>query len=395
MTIPSLMGVVKYTLENLGILSDKVKNVRVKDIRLMNGGDTLLCEFYSGHTKSLDIKMEMAGIMSGLSGFFKDDPFDCVTISYFSAVAFNDQEEEILNVVSSRIAAASISTNSLEWIRTSMFTENTPDYRLSRAKTIISDIENALRQTIKDIYKTKLGANWWALGIDSKIATPIERTYSNQFGTSITDGDVLIDYSFTLDLKKIISADWGTFKHLFAKKNEFEDVMMELNTIRREEAHNRQISRPQLEDLERIFDFLLSEICQLYPSIIPVFMVENWRSKIQAAMHLTFKPVYTPKEFNRLHDEGKRQLMIKDCNSQIAYIDGLIVKLNSFKPPISKKSKHEQLLLQLTEFGNLQQQKLLIVSENRVEEVAGFQVELEDLKQRMDTFSKQFLLEES
>ncbi|WP_407307269.1 YecA family protein [Acinetobacter sp.] len=395
MTIPSLMGVVKFALENLGILSDGVKSVKVKEIRLMNGGDTILCEFYSDHTKSLDIKMEMAGIMGCLSGLFKGDPYECVTISYFSAAAFNDQDEEMLNVVSSRVAASSISTNSIEWLRTSMFTENTPDYRVSRAKTIISDIENAVRQTIKDIYKTKLGANWWHLAIDSKIATSIERTYSNQFGASIIDGDILIDYSYTLDIKKIISADWGSFKHLFAKKNEFEDIMIELNTIRREEAHNRQISRPQLDDLERIFDFLLSEICQLYPSVLPVFMIENWRSKIQDAMHVAYKPVYAFEEFNRLDDDGKRQLMIKDCNCQIEYIEGLLLKLNSFKPPISKKNKHEQLVLQLTKYGDLQERKLVIVTENKECEVAGFQIELEAHKQRMDAFSKKFLLEES
>jgi hypothetical protein len=394
-TIPALLGLVKFALENLGILSDRVKSINVKDIRLMNGGDTLVCDYYSRHAQSLDIKMEMAGIMGCLNGLFKGDPYDCVTIDYFSAIAYNDQGEEMMSVVSSRVAASSVSTNSIEWVRTSMFTENTSDYRLSRAKSIISDIENALRQTIKDIYRAKHGPNWWRLTIDSKITTSIERTYSNQFGISITDGDVLIDYSFTLDLKKIISADWGSFKHLFAKKNEFEDIMMELNTIRREEAHNRQISRPQLENLERIFDLLLYEICKLYTSIIPAFMVENWRSKIKKAMFIPFKPTYTSDEFNALNDPEKRLLIIKDCNAQIDYVDGLVIKLSSFEPPISKKHKHEEAINQLAEYGKLQRRKLDVTTNY---DFADLQKLLDDIAahaDKMDVFSKQLLLEES
>lgn len=395
MNIPSLMGVIKFGLQNMNLLAEGSKGIRVKDVRLSNGGDTIHCEFYSDHTQSLNIKVEMVSIMGYLSGFFKGDPYDCVTISYFSAAAFNNQDQELLSVISSRLAAAAVATNSIEWIRTSIFIENTSDFRLSRAKTIISDIENALRQTITDIYKTKYGINWWVTAIERKIAASIERTYFNQFGVSICEGDILINYSFTLDLKKIISADWGTFKHLFLKKNKFEDVMLELNVIRREEAHNREITRQHLDHLERIYDFLLSEISQIYPSIILTFLIENWRSKIQAAMQISFKTTYTTEEFNQANGVGKRQLMIRECNSEIEYIEGLIVKLDSFKPPLSKKNKHEQLSQYLKEYCSLQHRKMLIITENRENEVPGFQIELEMIKQKMDGFSKQLLLEES
>ena len=110
---------------------------------------------------------------------------------------------------------------------------------------------------------------------------------------------------------------------------------------------------------------------------------------------MTIKPTYTPEEFNMVDDAGKRLLMIKDRNSQISYVEGIIVKLSSFKPPLSKKNKHDELLLQLTSYLNLQQRKLQIVTENRENEVAEFQDELEAQKQKMDSFSRQFLLEES
>jgi hypothetical protein len=394
-SIATICGFLKTGLEHLDTFQDNVKNVNVKQITLMNE-DTLLCEFYPLGLHSFEVKQEMAVIMSFLSAFFKDDPYEGIYFRYFASRALDQQEDELMYSVSSRASAATISNgNSIEWLRTTLFQENTHDYRLSRAKTIISDIENAIRTVIKKILFKKFGLDWWNMGIDKTFGDPVKRIYANQFGDSVEDGELLVNYTFTLDLKKIISADWGRFKHLFDKKTAFEAAMVELNVIRREEAHNRPISRQHLDDLDRLYKELLYGIEVHYPDTVLSYLAENWKTKIAAIFTVQPKITYTLEEFSVLDDEGKRLLIIKDCRQQIEYLENQLTKLNSLIVPVSKSVKHKEMTDLLVGYKILQEQKLNCALNRTWEEVSTIVANIELQGQKMNVFSKQLLLEES
>lgn len=392
-----LLSLIKLGLENIDAITPGGKSINVKKIVLMNGGDTILCEFHSSHLSSSDIKVEMSIIMGYFSGFFKDDLYKGFKIGYFAAKAFDSSDREIMYAISSKNAATAIgSGNSIEWLRSTYFQENTADYRMTRAKVFISDIENAIRKVIADVYITKIGSSWWDLKIPSTIGNPVKNIYENQFGLVITDGEILINYTFTEQLRKIISADWSSFKHLFDKKNDFEDAMVELNVIRREEAHNRDISEQHLLDLEKLYEQLLSKISMQYPNVVLVYLIENWRMKIKEIMTAPIKQTYTMREFDAIDDlSEKLQLIIKGCNRQITYIDNMTSKLKSLNPPLSKKQKHEELICLLDEYKNLQVTKLKTTSNIELDKIPEILETIKLHEQKMDIFSQDFLLTES
>lgn len=393
--ITSLCSIIKVGLENLDAFDGGPQKMRVRNLKVMNV-DTLLCEIHSSGVHSTEVKTEIAIVMSFLSAFFKDDPYGVISFRYFAVRAFNELNTELIYAISSRESAGSISRqNSIEWLKTTLFQENTDDYRLARAKTIIFDIENGLRKGIRFVLENKFGSDWWNLALDEKISNSVKSTYLNQFGMSSEDGNVLINYTFPFDLKKIVSADWGSFKHIFDKKSDFEDVMVEFNTIRREEAHNRMISEQHLKDLERIYEFLLTKIATLYPDIILSYLVDNWKLKLKSIFNYLPSSAYTMDEFSVLDDEGKRQLIIKDCQHQIDTIKDMIIKLKSVLTPVSKKQKHEEMIILLDTFCGLQEQKLNCALSSTWDAVPAIISALHVHGEKMNVFSKEFLLEES
>lgn len=396
-SIPNLISFLKIGLENIDALTENQKKVKVKDIYFVSL-TTLVCEYYSEYEKSLDVKQQVATITGFLSGFFKDDLYDGIKVNYFGVKAFTEKGIELLYSISTRGAAkACAKGDSIEWLKNTYFQENTSDFRLSRAKTFISDIENAIRQVINDIYSAKFGDDWWNFAINETISRTIKSTYSNQFGESSDDGSILVKYSFTLDLKKIISSDWGSFKDLFIKKDKFEDTMVRLNVIRREEAHNRDITEEHIKDLEEIYEILLSEISKRYASIELTYMIEHWKSKIKSIFvyenHI--ETTYTTEQFEESTLEQKRQLIIQDCNSQIDFITSIISGLETIPVPISKKETHEELKEILLKYQNLQNERLNCCLTNQFEEVPQLVTSIKLHREMMDVFLNDFLLSES
>jgi hypothetical protein len=396
MSADSLMFVIAFGLENANLLTEKADKVKVKTVSFANGGDTIVVEFYAKYSQSNDIKVEIAYIMGFLYSFLKDDAYQGFNIKMFAAKAFDENEVEILYAINNREAASAIiNGNTIEWYKTTIFQVNTPDYRLSRAKTMISDIENGLRKAISRIYENKHGTGWWDTVIEPKVSSGIKNTYENQFGALISDGNILINYTYTLDLKKIISANWGTFRHLFESKTIFEALVVELNVIRREEAHNRDISEAHLVDLERIYDALLGEIASGYPAVTTNYLVDNWRDKIREAVANPVSCVYTASEFEAQDILGQRLLIIKDCNAQIGYIGNILSKLQSLKAPASKKKKHEEMVLLLDQMMELQSQKLHKTESLEFDNYQQLIKNIDDHGVKMNIFSREFLIAES
>ena len=305
-TLSNLIKTIKFGLENLDKLNGSKEKIRVKEIKLMNE-DSLVCEFYPYKENSTDIKIEIATIMGFFNGFFRDDPYDGIRFRYYAVRAYEKEDIELLYALSSKASAEQIGTdNSIDWMKATIFQENTNDYRLGIAKKIISEIEITFREVIKDILSKKYGADWWNLTLNNKLGKSIKDTYNNQFGFEITDRNVLIEYTYILNIKKIITTYWPDFKVLLDKKTDFENLIDNLNLIRREEAHNRIITQSHLDELNDIYIKLLSKISEKYLDILPTHLIDGWKSKIKLIMTNGYKPLYNNSE---LTDESDSKII--------------------------------------------------------------------------------------
>jgi hypothetical protein len=395
--VSTLVGAVKFGLSNMGLLADGAKKIRVKDVYLQNADDTLICEYISEFRKTLDVKTEISTIMSFCASFLKGGFEKVAPISKIAVKAFNEDGSELMFAISSIETAGIIaSPNSLEWLSATYFQENTEDYRMSRAKTMISDIENGLRRVIVEIYEKKYGVNWWNLIIEANIRKNTEEMYDRNFGVTIHNGNVLINYTFTLDLKKIISSDWGSFRHLFVSKKEFEEDMVELNKIRRDEAHNRPISEANLSAMECLYQKLMTKIAQEFAGIEFNFMIENWKIGIKRIMENSYSITYTKDQFDAcVLEEEKLKLILNESKSIIAYLQNTTNKLTGLKPPLSKKHLHDKWIELFVGFGKLEKAKLTLTQEHNWDEIPIIIGQIESHKVEMNEFLTHFLLSEA
>lgn len=392
-----ILSVLRFGLQNFDSIVKGEKKIEVKDIYISNV-NTLICEYYSKYEKAYDIKVEMASIMGLFSGFFKDDLFEGLEFAYFGIKAFNNFNEELLYSISNRkIANIGDSGNSIHWLSNTLFRENTPEFRLIRAKILISDIENAIRKVIIDIYTNKYGNNWWEKSIDTKIQESVKSTYFNQFTESINDGSILLNYSYTLDLKKIICASWGDFKHLFTKMDDFGKTMDRLNLIRREEAHNREISRKNIEDLEGIYEILLDKISMVYPSINLQFMIDYWRQKIKSILiyEKILEPTYSMELFKKSNKIEQLDLLVEDTNKKVIYFNNLLDSLKTIKVPLSKKEKHNTIQNIFIRYIELQEQRKDCIFNKNINELSEINHLINQHIEFMNKFSIEFELIES
>ena len=395
-TLSNLINTIKLGLENLDKINGSKQKIRVKDIKLMNE-DSLVCEFYPYKENSIDIKIEIATIMGFFNGFFRDDPYEGIRFRYYAARAYNNEDVELLYALSSKTSAEQIGTgNSIDWMKSTIFQENTNDYRLGIAKKIISEIEITFREVIKDILSKKYGTDWWNLTLNNKLGKSIKDTYNNQFGFETNDGNVLIEYTYILQLKKIITTYWPNFKMLFNKKTDFENLIDNLNLIRREEAHNRIITQSHLDELNEIYIKLLSKISEKYPEILPTHLIDSWKSKIKLIMSNGYKPLYDNSE---LIDEPDSKIkLIKSINSTkhlIEYIKETIIRLQSLVVPVQKNAIHNELVQHFDNYKNLSEKKLKNIADGELQVLLETLKEIENYEITMNEFTGNFLLSEA
>lgn len=396
-SVPEILSLLKTALQNLNLVDKEVSNVAVKKVDLLNN-KTLECQFYANSNNSIDIKIEAGAVMGALHGFFKDDSFKNIQLNYYGVRAFNKENVELMYVISSKEVAALVGQGkSLDWMKSSIFQENTRDYRLSVAKRQISEIENALREVIVDRLSKKYGKDWFVSSIGKKLKESIIGTYYNQFGIEIEDGDVLIKYSFLLQLKKIICTNWKDFSDLISNKIKFEEAISELNSIRREEAHNRDISTEHLEKLKEIYEFILIGITEKYPDIIPHFLIDNWKIQIKDIMLSNkLEMVYSDDEIQFETNNGlKLAKTVLNLQKLINYIKDKELRLKSVVVPVQKLNTHRELIGVLNKYRMLHEELIECGKTGILEVVQNKQKEIESYKKTMDDFVSKFLLHES
>ncbi|UZT98977.1 hypothetical protein ODZ84_05240 [Chryseobacterium fluminis] len=395
-TIENLTRMVSATLKTLHIFSNNCKEINVKDVYLLNE-DTLCCDFYPVSRKSYDIKLEIAPIMGCFNGIFRDMNYENVNLLNYAVRAFDENNNEILYALSTKTAAELVGKGgSIEWLASTFFQINTEDFRLAQAKQIISEIENGLREIVKIKLRDQFGDDWWEQGLNSKLGRDVKKIYFNNFGEDCTDGDILIAYTFTLQLKEIILSYYNLFTNYFQSSAEFETSMDSLNKLRREEAHNRPISNLDLKNLQTLHEELLSGVLQDLKSLQSVYLTENWRGKIKKIMtEKRYKDVYTDLEISNEIDAGQKLFKIRENKSSlISYLDDTILKLKSITIPIHKKSTHKELLSCFEHYRVLQKSLFDEYStlDNKRIDIVKDEIKIHDRK--MDEFVEKFLLNE-
>lgn len=387
-TRKSLISVIKYNLESEHVFNAKTPKYRVKELKIINE-DSLECVFYPNSVESIEIKKEISGIMGSFNGFFRSGDFKEIEFKYYCVSAIDEDDNELLYAISSKETAELIGSNSIEWLKLTYFQENTSDYRAAQAKTLISEAENTLRETICKVLETKYKNNWWQECVAKKIKKDTENLYHRQFGKITDDGSILINYTFTLDLKNVIVSNWNDFKHLFKDQRSFENSMENLNNTRRDEAHNRPISHRQLELLKQVHTDILKGIFEFYPTTRSNYLVENWKLKIQKIVGYGFQH-YTRAEADEEFTVAK---IVHNSTNLINQIENIIAELDSLTAPIQKKEKHTELITLFNNSINIERKRINSAT-------IGFPKSAEVIEMsnqhhiNMNKFIKSFLLEE-
>jgi len=395
--LQDIIGIIKFGLENLATLSEGSKKVRVIDVSIINV-DTLCCEFYSNSANSIDIKMEIISIMGFFNGFFRNDGFEGISFAYYAVKAFDRNNVELLYAISSKSTAELIGKgNSIDWLKSTLFQENTDDYRLAQSKRIIAEIENCLRELVRKKLHEQFGDNWWDKSLDNKLGKEVKLTYLNQFGIDCNDGNVLISYTYTLQLKKIISTHFKFFKPYFDSLSDFDNQMDNLNKIRREEAHNRSISENNLTDLSHLHERLTAKLLLELTTFQSGYLTENWRFKIKKIMvERQYKSIHDGQEVvNEKNLSIKLQKTKQNIEHLVSYLSEIIIKLKSISTPVHKKTTQRELVSVLEKFKDLQVELLQTSTRLDENEIKLTVTRISDHKKVMDDFVGNFLLAES
>lgn len=395
-TTENLLIFLKTGLENIHLLNPKCPEISVKEISVVNE-DNLCCIFYPKSSKSNDIKLEISSIMGFFNGFFRENLHENINFSHYMVRAFNSSNEEVLYALSTKSTAELIGTGkSIEWYKLTLFQENTDDFRLTQTKQIIYEIENCLRELVKLKLSNKYGENWWGLSLNNKLGNDVKETYKNQFGEEINDGNILIQYTFTLQLKKIISTHFNLFKSYFSKLDEFNSQMDLLNKIRREEAHNRIITIELLEKLKELHENLISKALFELSNFQSVFLNENWKLKIKTIMNTSeYKPKYNNSEIQNETNLVIKLIKIKEnINNLIIFLDEKVIKLKSVIAPIQKKETQKEIVFYFEKLKNLQLSLLKETETLNTERISEINSEIQKHQIEMDIFSKNFVINE-
>ncbi len=366
------------------------QKIRVKSVKLLNNM-ALSCEFYPYATTSADIKVEIGGIMSFLAVFLKDTPSLPITINDLAVSAYTTDDEQIMYAMSS-IATAELITQEkpLEWLANTYFQDASEDFRQSRAKTLISEIENALRKMICDVLLTAYGANWWDVAIGSNIKNNAQSAYQNQTGASTSDGEKLVYYTYLLQLKTVIVQNWTAFNHIFPDQTQFTQWINALNQIRRDEAHNRPITAIILTNLEQLYSDILENIAKVYPDIVSKYLVSNWHLQLQniaTAYAQGWKPFHV-KEFT---DIPQTIVTFKD---NIKLLENTETRLLSVVVPPGKKDLHGDFIKIFNEMRKRLSDVVLHLEANNFEEVKRSVVAYDVVNKKVAEFKEKAFLSE-
>lgn len=393
MSIAELLSLVKFGLENFDTGRGFARTVRVVDLRVMNV-DALLCEFRPHSSNSIDVKGEVYSIMRFFNGFFKDDPFVGVRFVRYAVRAVDEDGEEIMYAISS--AAAVRHSDPIEWMKSTLFQDMTPDFRLAQAKRMIAEIETLLRRMIVDGLGSQFGIHWWDAALNNRLGAKIKKQYREQYGVVVSDGTILIQHTYLNNVADIILTHWVIFRSMLPSRQRFETIMPELNDVRRDEAHNRQITSQQIKRLEQIYFELVPGISSSYPDILPSYLVDGWRSKLREVFNEPWQSPYDEADIVKEDNPVRKlEMILASTRYVIDEIDRRLILLGGIIIPVQKKALHNELMTHLRRYSELQREKRAQVEENDLAGLEETVKALDHQKEVLDEFSRRYVVSES
>jgi len=364
------------------------KKVRVKAIKLLNNNN-VVCEFFPYAQDSIGIKTEMGFIISFLEAFFRGDTF-LFEITHFGAKAYDGNNQELLSALSSKKTAGAMGEGqAIEWLNNTIFIENSSDYRLHHAKRKISEIEQGLRKLVCIILQCK-GPNWWQNSVKRKIRDSAAYCYENQNDINSQDGEELIEYTFLRELKTIVIDNWNEFLNIIGEKTLFEEYLESLNVIRRNEAHNREVSSSDIEQLERIYKYFMEIISKHYPEASPNYLIENWRIQLRDIVNHHSDTVKNIE----IQKGEKLSIITPKINKITSTIQDTESKLDSVLIPPGKNEFHIELI---GVFKELRESFENLLSSALSNDMINFQIAHEKnilANQNIRDFTKRYLMSE-
>jgi len=339
-SLSQILNILKAGLEKESAnSSDSSKKFKIKSLNIMNN-NTLVCEFYPYSNDTIDLKNEIAFIMSFLSSFCEENDLIPSEIDNFAVRAYSEKDEEIMYALSSKEATRYIAKGKpVEWLKNTIFQDNSDEYRLSFAKKKISEIENSLRKIICEHLFHLSGNRWWTIHVEKRIRKNAEKAYENQKGISSSQGEDLISFTYLLNLKDIIVSNWDSFKNIFPSQSEFIDCIEKVNSIRRDEAHNRVITHEKIRELENLYSYVISKIANKHPALVQSYLIDNWRIQIQKIVenYSNNFPKFEIKKYGFTE-------IIEDLKHRILQIEDVLIKLESIIIPPGKEIIHSELI---------------------------------------------------
>jgi hypothetical protein len=315
------------------------RNLRVERVRLLND-TTLLAEFKPYSTYSIDVRKDATYIISFLYSVLAGNNLATFRVDNYAVRALSEDGEELMYAVSSTDGARCASEGKpIEWVRRTLFQDNTPDHRLAMAKNRISALETALRHIISEMLERE-DKRWWTSRVPNSVRSITQKTYEAKFGSATTDGKALIEYTYLPNLKQIIVENWATFASLFADQGKLVSRLDELNVIRRDEAHNREISTTQCKQLDAIYNEIMGPIAERSPDLVPGYVEENWFRRVQRIMDDHAQRAAAPAEEMR----NDLTVMFEHVEQSIVDLDDTLARLASVLVPPGKARLQERLL---------------------------------------------------
>lgn len=380
----------KFGIMSTKSCADQVSNIQISNIyRKQN---ILVLEFEPFSVDTMGMKTECAQVMQFAINLLSDEfSPENLNIDNITVRGLNKKKQELMYVSSSIQTATFLKENRIvEWLKFSIFNDNSEETILSHSKIKISRIEIGLRNIIKKILADAYGEDWWNQ-LSKKNRDDAEHTYKIKYrDEDIPKGHILIDYTYLLGLKKIILNNWELFKHVFKERTIFEKHIDQLNVIRREESHNRIISPDDFVALSKIYKELATQLELVVPGVVPKFLIENWREEVKKIIN------EISEKMEDVDEEDKRDIdkMNNVLNQhRMLYLDG-IEKLNNVIIPVSKEQLTEQLKMCFKKSADALYQMIGGCKIMNSEAVDDASKKYEKCMQEVNEFEKYYLLSE-
>ena len=391
-SISQICDLVKNGLKQKSLHSNSgTEKFRIKSVKLMNN-NMILCEFYPYSKSTMDIKTEIGYIMSFLYSFFNNNEFVPSEIQNFGVRAYFKSEEEVMYAISSKETCKYISEGKpIEWLKNTIFQDNSDDFRMTQAKSKISEIENSLRKVVCRILSGNNGISWWNTYIDNKIKKSAENAFKNQKGITSNSGEELIHFTYLLNLKDIISNNWNYFISIFKDETDFNQKIDELNIIRRDEAHNRNISSEQIKKLNIIYSDLMDSIPKKFTEIGQRYLVDNWRIQLSNIVNEYSKKqnqFFPTKERYSLHEAVVNILFI------INQLNNITTKLMSIVVPPGKTDLHEKLITLFSNMKNSFEEMMLYLKNGDLKGVEEAAMKNQSVNNQLADYTEKYLMSE-